>query len=211
MGLAMRRAFVPVLLFCLWLTACDRSRSPEELAAARREAVAAAEPAVIAALADPVMSDPDLSVADDSRRVRHVEGPATVTYPPRSKANAPIFAVLDGFATPPLCETAPGEAWRAGIPPAFALYPRATGIEIAGTDAGRCRVRVANFAAAATPWTILAHYRGRATQAGYATDLKHRGADHVLNGRRAKDGASFYMIVSPRAKASAVSVLTSGG
>lgn len=206
----MKRAFILILLGGPSLTACDDTRSREELAAARREAVADADPAVTAALADPIMTDPDLTVADDSRRVRHVTGPASVTYPPRSKANAPIYAALDGFATPPACETAPGPAWRAKLPPAFAPYRGATGLETAGTDDGSCRVRVASFATAATPWTVLAHYRGRATQAGYVTDLKRRGVDHVLTGSRSDD-ASFYMIVSPRAKASTVSVLTSGG
>ena len=207
----MKRAFVMSMLCMPLLAACGGASSPEELAAARREVVAAADPAVVAALADPIMSDPDLTVADDSRRVRHVSGPATVTYPPRSKANAAIHAALDGFRTPPLCDAMPGDAWRAKLPPAFAPYPGASGLETAGTDKAPCRVRIASFVAAATAWTMLSHYRGRVTRAGYVTEIKRRGADHVLTGRRAGDKASFYMIVSPRAKASAVSLLTSGG
>lgn len=207
----MTRALVPMLLAVPWLAACDRTPSPQELAAARREVVAASDPAVTAALADPIMSDPDLSIADDSRRVRHVAGPAAVTYPPRSKANARIHAALDGFATPALCEPAPGPAWRGKIPAAFAVYPGATGVSAEGLDQGRCHIRVAGFDAAATPWTILSHYRGRATKAGYASDLRRRGADHVLTGTRTRDRASFYMIVSPGAKTSAVALLTSGG
>lgn len=195
------------------LGACGRASSPDERAAARRDAIAATDPAVTAALADPIMTDRDLGVADETLRVRHVSGPAVVSTPPRSKANGKIIAALDGLLPDARCETgfSSGDAWRRKIPAAFAPFPGATGIKTEGLDKGACHVRVASFDAAASPWTILGYYRARATAAGYVSERRQRGADHVLTGRRARDGASFYMIVSPRAKASAVALLTSGG
>jgi len=193
------------LFAAIALGACDGARSADELAKARRELAATADPAVIAALADPIMSDPDLSVADDSRRVRHVTGPAQVTYPPRSKANARALAGLDGLAAP-TCETGftSGKAWIAKLPPAFAPIPGATAIEASGMDKPGCRVRVASFSTEATPWRILNLYRVRATGAGYTATTTRRGADHVLTGSRPRDGASYYLIVTPGAKANAV-------
>lgn len=200
------------LFAVITLTACDGEKSADELAKARRKSAAAADPAVTAALADPIMSDPDLSVADDSRRVRHVSGPAEVTYPPRSKANARALAGLDGLAAP-TCGTGftSGKAWIAKLPPAFAPYPGAGGIEASGMDKPGCRVRVASFATTATPWRILNHYRVRVTGAGYTAATSRRGADHVLTGSRLRDGASFYLIVTPGANANAVALLASGG
>ncbi len=208
----MTRLLLP-LLAAATLGACDNTPSPDERAAARRTALAETDPAVIEALADPIMSDRDLSAADDSLRVRHIGGPAVVSVPPRSKANAKMLAALDGLLPEPACETGfkSGAVWLGEIPAAFAVYPGATNVSAEGLDKGSCRVRVAGFEAAATPWTILSHYRRRATEAGYASDLKRRGADHVLTGSRASDRASFYMIVSPRAKTSSVALLTSGG
>lgn len=200
------------MFLLLALAACGGGKSPDELAKLDRELAAAADPAVTAALEDPIMTDRDLSVQDDSRRVRHIAGPAQAVYPPNSKANIKALSGLDALAPGPACETGfvTGDAWARKLPSAFALYPGAILTYAAGTDQGGCRVRVASFGAPAPPQAIVDFYRARATRAGYSATPQTRGSDRILTGTGARN-ASYYLIVSPRASGSEVALLTSGG
>ena len=203
-----------LVLLCL-LAACSGGKSASELAAESRKLAASADPAVTAALEDPIMTDPDLSVQDHSRRVRLVTGPAQATYPPRSRNNARVFAALDAIA-PRRGGCDQGfvyeKDWATRLPPAFPPYPGARVVEAAGNDGIGCRMRMAAFATPASPETILAWYAARAARAGYGAERRPRGTDHILAGLRAGDGARVYLVVSGGAGGSSeVALLTQGG
>lgn len=192
-------------------TGCSGGPSEAELAKRNRELAAAADPAVTAAMEDPIMSDRDLGVADDSLRVRHVGGPAEALYPSRTGANAAAFAALKGVGfTPSPCETGfvYGNAWAARMPAPFRLPQGATLVEAAGNDRPGCRSRMAAFRVAATPPSVIAAIRAGAMQAGYTALVQVRGSDQVVAGRRSADGATYYAIATPQGPGSEVSLLT---
>lgn len=203
------------LTLCLFVLAagCDREPSRAEFDRRNRELAATADPAVTAALADPIMTDRDLEVADDSRRVRTVRGPAEALYPPRTKANAAIWSAIDRLRAADRCEEgfSSGKAWASRMPAPFAAYPEATLIEAAGNEAPRCRARMIAVRTAAAPDAVVDWYSARAQAAGYTTERQRRGADHVLGGRRSRDGASYYLVVTPRSSGNEAALLATGG
>lgn len=205
----MTRAFALLLM----LAGCDRAPSATELARLRAEAARTADPAVTAALEDPIMSDRDLVVADDSRRVRSVRGPAEANYPSRTGDNAGFFKALRGLEPGPGCETGfrADAAFAGQLPPAFAMPRGATVVEAAGNDRPGCRARMAAFRLATPPAAVAASYAARASAAGYDNKPGVRGADHVVGGVRARDEARYFLLASPRAGGSEVSLLVTGG
>ena len=203
-----------LMALSLSTAACDRGKTDAELAALDRNLADAADPAITAALEDPIMTDPDLSVSDDSRRIRTVNGPAQAIYPPRSANNEGALSALDGLGRGGnACDRnfAYGNEWAERLPAEFPLYPGARLIEAAGNDRGNCRVRVIAFRTAATPQAILDWYRERAVRGGYSAEQQRRGSDTVLGGERAADDASYYLVVSPGPRTSEVALLTDRG
>lgn len=207
----MKRALV--LLAVLLAGACGRGMSDRELAAEARTRAASADPAVTLALEDPLMTDRDLHAADHSRRVRLVTGPAQALYPPQTPINARVTSALRGLRADDPCETGfvSGLKWAARLPASFGIYPGAALVEAAGNDKGRCRARFVGFRSAASSEAVLAWYRARALAGGYSAQAQQRGADSVLGGVRARDGASYYLLVSPRSAGSEAALLTTGG
>lgn len=208
------RGMIPrvlVLLALFLLAGCNGDTSEAELEAIDRNRADAADPAVTAALDDPIMTDRDLSVGDNSRRVRNVPGPAEAIYPPRDKANARALAGLEGL-NPPGCDRgfAYGRDWARRLPATFPMSPGATLIEAAGNDKPGCRARVAVFRSPASPRAIVDWYAARASAAGYTATPQTRGSDLVLAGQQA-GGASYYIIVSPRDDVSEVAMIATGG
>lgn len=203
---------LPILMLLL-VAACGRGASADELAARQRELAAAADPAVTAALEDPVMTDRDLHVADNSRRVRLVSGPAQALYPPATRINARVTSALEGLRSRDECETgfAAGFEWAARLPAAFRIFPGASLVEAAGNDKGACRSRMVAFRPAAAPQAVIDWYRARALAGGYTAQFQRRGGDLVLGGVRVADNATYYLVVSPRAGGSEGSLLTTGG
>lgn len=211
MAVQMMRAALPLLLLA---AACDRGPSAVELARLDRERADATDPAITAALEDPIMTDRDLTVADHSRRVRYVPGPADASRPARITANAAVYNALDALETPgPACErgfrNAP--AWAARLPAPFALPPGASLIEASGNTTRGCAAVVAVYRVPVRADRVVAALRARALTAGYASVVQVRGADRVLRGRRARDGASYYLVASPRADGTEVALRTADG
>lgn len=202
------RAF-PLLLTILWLPAgCGGAASDAELAERRRLAMASADPAITAALADPIMSDTDLSVADDSRRLRSVRGPAEAGIPPRTRENAALYATIDGLRGAPGCEVGfvvdPAQADR--LPTAFRPPEGATMIEASANDRRGCVAGAATFRVAQTPAAIVGRYVAAAQAAGFTATSEPRAGDRIAGGRRA-DGATWYMIATPVPAGSQASVI----
>lgn len=197
------------LLLVLTLAACGGEASDAELAAIDRNRSEAADPAVTAALDDPIMTDRDLSVGDNSRRVRDVPGPAAAIYPPRDGANARALAGLEAFSTPG-CDRgfAYGAAWANKLPAAFPLSPGARLIEAAGNDKPGCRARVAVFRSPAVPQAVVDWYATRAAAAGYSARPQRRGSDQVLAGSRG--AGRYYIVASPRDAGTEVAMIVAG-
>lgn len=198
---------LPLLLL---LAGCGGAASDAELAERRRALMATADPAITAALADPIMSDADLSVADDSRRLRSVRGPTEASVPPRTKENAALYATIDGLRGGPGCEVGfvVDPVWADRLPAAFRLPAGATLIEASGNDRPGCAARAATFRMAGAPSAIVDRYVAAALGAGYGASSEPRAADRIAGGRRA-DGATWYMIATPVRSGSEISVIVS--
>lgn len=207
----MKRPLALLLLFAA--AACDRGPSEAEIRARQAAAARSADPAITAALEDPIMSDRELAVADNSRRIRSVRGPAEASYPLRNGDNAAIFAPLKALEPGPGCEIGfvGGAAFARQLPVQFAIPQGATLLEAAGNDRRGCRARMAAFRVAAPAATVAAGYAARAAAAGYTAKAGVRGADQVVGGVRESDGARYFLVASPRAGGSEVSLLATGG
>lgn len=128
MSVRMTRAATSLLILLL-AAACDGGPSATELARLDRERADATDPAITAALEDPIMTDRDLSVTDHSRRVRYVPGPAEASTPARITANAAVYNALKALETPPpACHRGfqKGSDWAARMPAQFAPPAGAT-------------------------------------------------------------------------------------
>ncbi|MBL8650008.1 MAG: hypothetical protein JNL35_06350 [Sphingopyxis sp.] len=74
--------------------------------------------------------------------------------------------------------------WADRLPAAFKLYPRATLREAAGIAGGKCNIRVVNFQTAAPLQAVLDYYHTMAVNAGYSSDHRVNGGEHMLGGTR---------------------------
>ncbi|WP_052071737.1 hypothetical protein [Sphingopyxis sp. MWB1] len=99
--------------------------------------------------------------------------------------------------------------WADRLPAAFKVYPRATLREAAGVDGGKCNLRVVNFQTAAPIASVFNYYHTMAVQAGYSSDHRVRGDEHVLGGTK---GDLAYVIFARRdANMTDVDLVASGG
>ena len=84
-------------------------------------------------------------------------------------------------------------AWADRLPPEFKLYPRATLREAAGIAGGKCNIRVVNFQTAASLQSVLDYYHTMAVRAGYSSDHRINGSEHMLGGTK---GELAYVIMA---------------
>lgn len=88
-----------------------------------------------------------------------------------------------------------GNQWADRLPAAFRVYPRATLREAAGIDGGKCNLRVVNFQTAASIDSVFNYYHTMAVRAGYTSDHRVRGDEHVLGGTK---GELAYVVFARR-------------
>jgi hypothetical protein len=88
-----------------------------------------------------------------------------------------------------------GNDWANRLPPAFKLYPRATLREAAGIAGGQCNIRVVNFQTAASLQAVLDYYHTMAVRAGYSSDHRLNGNEHMLGGTK---GELAYVVMARR-------------
>lgn len=86
-------------------------------------------------------------------------------------------------------------AWADRLPAAFKVYPRATLREAAGIAGGKCNIRVVNFQTAASIQGVFDYYHTMATRAGYTSDHRVNGNEHMLGGTK---GDLAYVIMARR-------------
>lgn len=100
-------------------------------------------------------------------------------------------------------------AWAERLPAAFNVYPRATVREAAGVKDDKCNLRVVNFQTAASLQGVLDYYNTLAIRAGYDTDHRVRGEEHMLGGT---NGDFAYVIFARRdGGMTDVDLIASGG
>lgn len=188
------------------------------------------DPALTAALEDPILTDPDLAQQANRHNVRPPELPTRAEYPSAAPVRlasadggarpAPSNAAPPGPAASPACgarrEGGPvafsyGMQWAERLPAAFPPYPGGRVTEAAGQDSGPCRVRVVTFRTADSYQRVIDWYQQRAVSAGFSAEHQARGADHVLGGVHPASNGAYYIIVTPIAGGSEVALIVNNG
>ena len=178
----MRNALMPVVLV---LSSCG---------ATPVATVNETDPALTDALSDPVMADPQLSLQRDGGAV----GVPVGAMPDRAGEALPTLGQIaalrvrdEAFAG---CNAAVSYsyAWMARLPAELALPAVAMVAEAAGNDGKACALRIVRYGTPQSPADVAAHYRQQARAGGYAL----AGEDGALHGRRARDGAAFWVTIA---------------
>jgi hypothetical protein len=172
------------------------------------------DPALAAALAEPIMVDLDLvgqnranSAADlpthDTSRPTIDNNPQAISTAraealemvggPGRMQNAPA-PVKDSVNPSVVSANCADQArrtaqWAARMPAPFPIYPRGAVQEAAGTDASGCALRVVSFVTPVPLGEVMDFYFTRARDAGFSAQHVLQDGDDVLSG--AKDRASF--------------------
>jgi hypothetical protein len=87
-------------------------------------------------------------------------------------------------------------AWANRLPAAAPLYPDARVVEAAGTDEAGCALRVVTFRSSAPLQRVADWYHTRGTQAGYSSEHRADGRQHVIGGVRGR--SAFLAYLRPR-------------
>lgn len=206
---------VTVSVFAL-LAACGTAPVPETTENA-------VDPAITAALADPIMADPQL----DRRANRDVLRPDDEPYRAMIPPGSPQVARKTGAATlaartEPDMRGANGAfarcdrnvrysyGWAADLPSAVPLPPEAAVAEGAGSDATDCRLRLIAYSAALTPEALIGRYRNVARAAGFELRETAKGGAITITALR-RDGAAFVARIEPDDSGSVVDLAVNRG
>lgn len=173
----------------------------------REERVSPIDPAVAAALADPLMIDPLLAEQSDDAPSLHalpVGSPTGSAFSSTLTAFARHHALTPGFAG---CEMRLDYtlAWATRLPPSLVLPKAAQMREAAGSDTSACRLRIVGYTVEAPPAQALAHYRAVARRHGFTARADDSG---TLSATKA--GAAFVVRVVPVDSGSAVALMSRG-
>jgi hypothetical protein len=176
------------------------------------------DPALAAALAGPILVDPDL--VGQNRANSAVALPSHDGSLPSVDAGPEVIAAardeaLELVGGPGRMRQAPegeniavpdvelncGEhalrtaLWAARMPAAFPVYPRGAVQEAIGTDSDGCALRRVNFITPVPLDEVIDFYFTRARAAGYSTDRIARKDDNLLAGKK---GAAAYTVSARR-------------
>jgi hypothetical protein len=88
--------------------------------------------------------------------------------------------------------------WANRLPADLPLYPQARVIEAAGSEAGKCALRVVTFSSPATMQAMLDWYYTKAVRAGYTAEHQVDGDEHILGGTRDRDGGAYVLFMTAR-------------
>lgn len=102
-----------------------------------------------------------------------------------------------------------GNGWADRLPTAFRVYPRALIREAAGVAGGKCNIRIVNFQTAASRQAVLDYYHTMATRAGYSSEHRANGNEHMLGGT--KGDLAFVIMLRPDGGMTDVDLVASGG
>lgn len=228
------RSCLPLVALCLSLAGCGGggNANDTDLAALDAELTAgqsanAVDPAVMAALQDPIMVDPQLSAKSNADAVRPAPQPyaAPVPYPGIAAGSAaPDEKLIAAPAPKPLTDGAIRQSitlgslartrgsksaatctarlsysadWANRLPPELPLYPDARVTEAGGVEGDGCSMRVASFFVAKPTALLIDWYYTRAVRAGFSAEHQVDGATHVLGGTR-RDGRAYLVVLTNR-------------
>jgi hypothetical protein len=184
------------------------------------------DPAVTSALADPIMTDPQLDGLSDTDSLRPAPQPIQALAPPGEpdplRGDAPPTLAARGrrliadhdansFAN---CSRAVSYTfgWSNRLPEGLTLPADARVSEAAGSDSSNCSLRLVAFAAASTPSSVVEIYRRAATSGGFTVTETRAGDTTIVRARRAADGSAFIASVGDTtAGGSNVDLLTNRG
>ena len=222
----MRNLAAWMLLACAGLAGCGGNEPVTE-----REQ----DPALAAALNEPIMIDPDLVgqnrannaaampsqdaslptfdndteaiAAAREEAVRLVGGPGRMRTTPDPRE---ISGAVPGVGADCAGRARETMQWAARMPPAFPVYPRGAVQQAAGTDARGCALRVVNFVTPVPLDEVIDFYFTRASAAGFSADRTRSEGDHRLSG--ARGGRSYAVHVRRlRSGNTEVDLVTAGG
>jgi hypothetical protein len=100
--------------------------------------------------------------------------------------------------------------WADRLPAAFGTYPGGKVTEAAANNQSGCNVRVVSLTTGDDWQRVLDWYNTRAVKAGYSSEHRIEGADHVLGGTD-KQGGAYYLIVTPGQGTTEVSLIANKG
>lgn len=89
-------------------------------------------------------------------------------------------------------------AWAQRLPADLPLYPQARVTEAAGSQGGKCALRVVSFSAAQPMQALVDWYYTKAVRAGYSAEHQIDGAEHILGGTRASDDGAYVLFLTAR-------------
>lgn len=167
-------------------------------------------------------SSPEAIAAARSEALAMVGGPGKMKKAPEAReisgelpAGATLTAAARAAASPGGSGNCADAAtytasWAAKMPRNFPIYPRGAVQESAGTDEGRCHLRVVNFTTPVPPGEVIDFYYTRAAAAGFSAQHVLIGEEYTLGGTRAAESYVVYVRKTPTG-GSSVDLVTSGG
>jgi hypothetical protein len=176
-----------------------------------------ADPAVTSALEDQILVDPNLVQQAHPNTARPPETPVQAQYPAGSAGSQAATGEAAHASTagraPEGCSTPFDNnlRWAQRLPAEFPAYPGGRITEAAGNNNNGCSMRVVIFQTA-DPWQrVIQYYTQVVQRAGYDAEQQQRGADHVLGGVNPRNDGAYYLVVSPAARGSEVSLIVNNG
>lgn len=88
--------------------------------------------------------------------------------------------------------------WANRLPRDLPLFPQARVTEAAGSETGKCALRVVSFSASQPMQTMLDWYYTRAIKSGYSSEHQVDGKEHILGGTRERDGGAYVLFLTNR-------------
>ena len=180
------------------------------------------DPAITAALADPILTDPELDGRANRDVLRPADEPLRAMVPPGAPSAlrgsapptvlaraTPAMVAMPAFAT---CDRTVrySYGWAAALPVDLNLPAEAEVAEAAGSDAKGCALRLVAWSALLSPETVLENYRRTAKASGYGLTEASAANATVLTGTR-RDGAAFIATVAADDGGSSVDLVTNRG
>jgi hypothetical protein len=203
------RAGIAVCLLPLALAACGSGDALNVDALDDQIAGNGADPALMGALQDQIMVDPQLAQQSNKDAIRPPSQPYSAAVPAETVAATKTNMPAEGEllkAPAPVEGTAQCAAnlnysasWAAKLPADIPLHPQARIVEAAGTQGGACALRAVSFSTPQPLQTMIDWYYTRAVKGGFTAEHQRKDGQHVLGGTRARDDSAFVVFLSARA------------
>jgi hypothetical protein len=195
----------------LALAACSRGGDGNNVAALDNQLVGSqADAAVAGALGNQISVDP--AVANGSKGAAANQAQAAhATAGAVEKARVALNGADHHGCAADSARLETGTQWADRLPAAFAVYPGAKVTDAAANNANGCSVRIVSLTTSDDWQRVLDWYNTRAVRGGYTTEHRVEGADHVLGGTNDKDGAAYYVAVTPGTGSTAIEFIADKG